>query len=293
MKKRALLVLLLIFILLFSAYYSLINTQESFWQNNLKEFLAKDVCTLFFLDVGQGDSILIKSPENRFILVDSGPNTAEERILKIFNILNIKTFDMIIATHPHEDHIGNMDKVISNFDVKKFYTIDKTTNTQTFEDMLKALKEKGLKINIVRSYDRISINGVLLTFLSPLKDYEDLNDSSAVTMVEFAKRRVLLTGDISKDVEYDMIRANEDVRADVLKVSHHGSYAATSNSFLKQVNPKLAVISVGKDNPYGHPHDSTLKRLKNYRIKVLTTMDNGNIAVIISPDGSVKVLTER
>jgi len=259
MKKRALLVLLLIFILLFSAYYSLINTQESFWQNNLKEFLAKDVCTLFFLDVGQGDSILIKSPENRFILVDSGPNTAEERILKIFNILNIKTFDMIIATHPHEDHIGNMDKVISNFGVKKFYTIDKTTNTQTFEDMLKALKEKGLKINIVRPYDRI----------------------------------VLLTGDISKVVEYDMIRANEDVRADVLKVSHHGSYAATSNIFLKQVNPQLAVISVGKDNPYGHPHDSTLERLKNYRIKVLTTMDNGNIAVIISPDGSVKVLTER
>ncbi|ABP67385.1 beta-lactamase domain protein [Caldicellulosiruptor saccharolyticus DSM 8903] len=293
MKKRALLVLLLIFILLFSAYYSLINTQESFWQNNLKEFLAKDVCTLFFLDVGQGDSILIKSPENRFILVDSGPNTAEERILKIFNILNIKTFDMIIATHPHEDHIGNMDKVISNFGVKKFYTIDKTTNTQTFEDMLKALKEKGLKINIVRPYDRISINGILLTFLSPLKDYEDLNDSSVVTMVEFAKRRVLLTGDISKVVEYDMIRANEDVRADVLKVSHHGSYAATSNIFLKQVNPQLAVISVGKDNPYGHPHDSTLERLKNYRIKVLTTMDNGNIAVIISPDGSVKVLTER
>ncbi|WP_271629651.1 ComEC/Rec2 family competence protein [Caldicellulosiruptor sp. DIB 104C] len=293
MKKRALLVLLLIFILLFSAYYSLINTQESFWQNNLKEFLAKDVCTLFFLDVGQGDSILIKSPENRFILVDSGPNTAEERILKIFNILNIKTFDIVIATHPHEDHIGNMDKIISNFDVKKFYTIDKTTNTQTFEDMLKALKEKGLKINIVRPYDKISINGVLFTFLSPLKDYEDLNDSSAVTMVEFAKRRVLLTGDISKVVEYDMIRANEDVRADVLKVSHHGSYAATSNIFLKQVNPQLAVISVGKDNPYGHPHDSTLKRLRNYRIKVLTTMDNGNIAVIISPDGNVKVLTER
>lgn len=293
MRKRALLTLLLFFILLLLAYYSFIDTQESFWKNNLKEFLAKDVCTLFFLDVGQGDSILIKSPENRFILVDSGPNTAEERILKIFNILNIKTFDIVIATHPHEDHIGNMDKIISNFDVKKFYTIDKTTNTQTFEDMLKALKEKGLKINIVRPYDRISINGVLFTFLSPLKDYEDLNDSSAVTMVEFAKRRVLLTGDISKDVEYDMLRANVDIRADVLKVSHHGSYAATSNSFLKQVNPQLAVISVGKDNPYGHPHDSTLRRLKSHHIKVLTTMDNGNIAVIISPDGNVKVLTER
>ncbi|WAM30728.1 ComEC/Rec2 family competence protein [Caldicellulosiruptor naganoensis] len=293
MRKRSFFSLLLIFILLFLTSCSFLNTEDKFWQENLKEFLAKDVCTLFFLDVGQGDCILIKTPENRFILVDSGPNTAENEVLKIFDILNIRTFEVVIATHPHEDHIGNMDKIISEFDVKKFYTIDKATNTQAFENMLKALDKKDLRINIVRPYDRISINNVLLTFLSPLKDYEDLNNSSAVVKLEFAKRRVLLTADISKDVEYDILKANEDVRADILKVSHHGSYAATSNGFLNKVKPELAIISVGKDNPYGHPHRSTLKRLRNHHVKVLTTMDNGNIAVIISPDGNVKVLTER
>lgn len=294
MKKRIFFSLfLVVFVLLFLTSCSFLTLQDNFWQDNLEEFLAKDVCTLFFLDVGQGDCVLVKTPGNKFILIDSGPNTAEEKILKVFNILGIKTFELVIATHPHEDHIGNMDKIISEFDVKKFYTIDKTTNTQTFESMLKALEQKNLKINVIRAYDEISINNVLLTFLSPLKNYEDLNDSSAVTAVEFAKRKVLLTADISKEVEYDMLRANESVKADILKVSHHGSYAATSSAFLKKVKPQLAIISVGKDNPYGHPHDSTLKRLKAASVKVLTTMDNGNIVVIISPGGEVRVLTEK
>ncbi|WAM32940.1 ComEC/Rec2 family competence protein [Caldicellulosiruptor morganii] len=293
MKKKVLLSLLLVFVLLFLTSCSFLDTQDKFWQDHLKEFLARDVCTLLFLDVGQGDCILIKTPENRFVLVDSGPNTAESTILKVFNILDIKTFDLVVATHPHEDHIGNMDKIISEFNVKKFYTVEKTANTQAFENMLKALDKKNLKISIVRAYDRISINNVLFTFLSPLKEYENLNDSSAVLKLEFANKKVLLTADISKNVEYDMLSANEDVSADILKVSHHGSYAATSNEFLEKVHPQLAIISVGKDNPYGHPHKSTLNRLYDHHIKVLTTMDNGNIAVIISPDGNVKVLTEK
>lgn len=285
--------ILLILFIVFLTSCSTFKTENSFLEDNSKSFLDEKNFVIFFVDVGQGDCILIKTPQNRFILVDSGPNVAESKVLSFFDSLNIKKFDIIIATHPHEDHIGNMLQIISKYEVGQFYTINKTTNTQTFEDMLRAIKGKKLRINIIQPFERIDINGVVLTFISPLKEYEDLNESSAVMMVEYGNRRILLTGDISKEVEYDILRANIDVRADILKVAHHGSYSATSKRFLRAVLPKVAVISVGKDNPYGHPHKSTIKALDDQHIKVLTTMDKGDIAFVINSKMDIELYTQK
>ncbi|WPX09938.1 ComEC/Rec2 family competence protein [Anaerocellum danielii] len=292
-RKLSAVVLILGFFFLFLSGCSNIFQNTNFWEANSVQFLDKQTCSIFFLDVGQGDSILIKTPGNKFVLIDSGPNSAEQDVLQTLDRLNVKKLDVVIATHPHEDHIGNMDKIISKYDIERFYTTNKTANTQTFEDMLNALRKKNLKISIARPFDRLMLNGVTLTFLSPLKDYDDLNDSSVVVMLEFAGKRVLFTGDISKDVEYDIIKKAHDIKADVLKVSHHGSYAATSSLFLKNIDPKVGIISVGKNNPYGHPHSSTIRRLKKFKVKIFTTEQNGNIVVQIFPDGTIKLITQR
>lgn len=292
-KFSAYALLITIAFFLFLSGCSYLFQTSDFWGTNSTQFLDKQICSVFFLDVGQGDSILIKTPENKFVLIDSGPNSAEQDVLQTLDRLNVKKLDVVIATHPHEDHIGNMDKIISKYNIERFYTTNKTTNTQTFVDMLNALKKKNLKISIARPFDRLKLNGVTLTFLSPLKDYDDLNDSSVVVMLEFAGKRVLFTGDISQNVEYDIVRNVHDIKADILKVSHHGSYAATSSLFLEKVNPKVAIISVGKDNPYGHPHSSTIRRLEKFKVKIFTTEQNGNIAALIFPDGTLKLITQR
>lgn len=239
-----------------------------------------------YIDVGQGDSILIQV-NNKNLLIDAGPNSDKNKLLNYLSASNLDKLDYVIATHPHEDHIGNMDEIINNYNVLAFYSPKVQTTTKTFEKMIDSLKAKNLKINVIKKgTDSINLGeNTKVTVLSPTKDsYEDLNDYSPVMKIEYGKTSFLFTGDAQKDIEKEILASNEDISANILKVGHHGSSTSTTKDFLNKVNPSMAVISVGSDNKYNHPNDDALKRLKENKVTVYRTDNDGT--VVLSSDGS-------
>jgi len=238
-----------------------------------------------FIDVGQGDSQFLQLPNGQTMLIDAGTNEKASEVVSYLNRLGVKTIDYLIATHPHEDHIGGMDEVINHFEIGNIYMPQVTHNTKSFESVLKAIKAKGKKITAGKAgLTILDQEGLKISFLAPCgQKYEDLNNWSIVTRVEFGNTSFLFTGDAEELSESEILESGQAVSADVLKVGHHGSRSSTSTSFLKAVAPKYAVISAGKDNSYGHPHEETLKKLKQKNITVYRTDINGTI--ILFSDG--------
>lgn len=235
----------------------------------------------FTVDVGQGDCLLIKTPGDNYVMIDSGSQNEENKLKYFLNEYNIRRIDYVVVTHPHEDHIGNMDYIIKNFDVKKVYMPKVTSNTKSFENVMEAIKEKGLKINTAKAGVNFHLDGVEFKFLAPNRNYyEDLNNYSAVLMVSYDKNKILLMGDAEKLSEDEIIK-KFDVKADILKVGHHGSSSSTGSRFLNKVNPSYAVISCGKNNDYGHPHRETLSILKKNNINILRTDIDGTIIFLL------------
>ncbi|AZF90260.1 MAG: metallo-beta-lactamase superfamily protein [Phage 5P_2] len=244
-----------------------------------------------FINVGQGDSILLQLPNNQTMLVDAGPNEAGPAVVSYLQKQGIKRIDYLVATHPHEDHIGGMDLVINSFDIGRVYMPRVTTNTKSFEDMLRAIQAKGLKITPARAgVVVLDKSGLKVNFVAPCSSgYDNLNNWSAATRVQFGNTSFLLTGDAQSESEHEMLASGASLKADVLKVGHHGSYSSTTPAFLRAVSPKYAVISVGAGNDYGHPHQETLAKLAGSGVKVYRTDRDGT--VIFVSDG--KTLTVK
>lgn len=235
-----------------------------------------------YIDVGQGDSELIQIGDKN-ILIDAG--TSDKKALDYLKKINVTKLDYVIATHPHEDHIGSMDDVINYCSVGTFYAPKVTTTTKTYENMIDALKKKNLKITVPKVGEQINIDNATLTFIAPNSTkYDDLNNYSIVVKVKYGNNSFLFTGDAEALSEGEILQKQLDIQADVLKVGHHGSSSSTSQDFLNKVNPKYAVISCGKDNDYGHPHKETLEKLKAKNIGIFRTDLNGTI--IATSDGS-------
>lgn len=238
-----------------------------------------------FMDVGQADSIFIKLPEGKTMLIDAGNNDDGKTIINYIKNQGTKKLDVVIGTHPHEDHIGAMDDIINTFDIGKIYMPNVTTTTRTFKDVLASAAARNLKITGARGGMRVPLeDDVKIEILAPNSiKYEDLNNYSVVLKMTYNKTSFLFTGDAEKLSEEEMLKLNYDLKADVLKVGHHGSSSGTSKEFLSAVSPEYAIISVGKNNDYGHPHKETLERLADHGVKVYTTADNGNI--LVTSDG--------
>lgn len=239
-----------------------------------------------YIDVGQGDCILIQV-NNKNLLIDSGPKSDKKQCLNYLSSLKIDKLDYVIATHPHEDHIGNMADVINDYNILAFYAPKVTSTTKTFEKMVEALKANNLKINVIKKgTNSIDLGeNTKVTVFSPTKDSDDnLNNYSPVIKIEYGNTSFLFTGDAEKGVENEILANNENLSADVLKVGHHGSSTSTSEPFLKKINPSIGVISVGQDNTYNHPNEDTIKRLTDNKVTVYRTDKDGT--VIISSDGS-------
>lgn len=230
-----------------------------------------------FINVGQADSILVQQG-SQALLVDAGNNSDGDTVKSYLSSQGIKSLDFLIGTHPHEDHIGGMDYVINSFKVGKIFMPKTTSNTKTFEDVVNAAKAKNLSFTAPTPGDSFKVGEATCTILAPNRSgYEDPNNYSIVLKVSFGSTSFLLSGDAEEISENEMISKGVDLSSTVLKVGHHGSDSSTTSNYLTKVSPKYAVLSVGKDNSYGHPKQSVMDRLKSKSIEVYRTDENGTI----------------
>lgn len=246
-----------------------------------------------FMDVGQADCTIVQYG-NSTMIIDAGGNATALSLVAYLKKMNIIKFDYVIGTHPHEDHIGGLDAVIKNFEIGKIYMPKVSNNTQTFEDVLVAIKSKNLSVTTPISGAKFSLGDeVQCLILAPnSSSYEELNSYSIVFKMTFEGKSFIFTGDAEVDSEREILSKGFDLRGDILKVGHHGSSSSTSSNFLEAVSPSLAVIFVGKDNTYGHPHQSTINNLKATGVKILRTDLNGTITMKVI-DGQLDITAEE
>jgi len=239
---------------------------------------AKDL-NIYFLDVGEGESTFIETPKDHTILIDTGNLITGFKIFKFLKQKNIKKIDYLIITHPHPDHCGGVFEILQHFQVINKFDNGENIKVNHCEDFYRWYGEIFRKGNykILRKGDKLKIDNVILDVLSPEKLNSNWNENSLVIMVKFHKMKILLMADANKNVENKLLKENISLHADILKVGHHGAKDATSEEFLKAVNPKYAIISINKNNIRGYPSKKVLNLLNKNGISVLTTYDNGTI----------------
>lgn len=233
---------------------------------------------VYYIDVGQADSILVMN-EKQSLLIDAGNNEDGDMVVNFIKDKGITKLDYIIGTHPHEDHIGGMDDVINNIDVDKIYLPAIQTNTKTYQDVLQAIKDKNKKINSLKKGDKFNVGEAEFEVMTDsILDKNNLNLSSNIIRMVFNGTSFLFTGDAETENEKSITWE----QTDILKVGHHGSTTSTSQKFLNQIKPKYAIISVGKNNDYGHPKEKILERLKNERAEIYRTDECGTIEITVT-----------
>lgn len=250
-----------------------------------EEFRQKDSIgfnglQVHFIDVGQADCIFIKT-DDKTMLIDAGNNADSKTVVEYIKSQNIDKLDFIVGTHPHEDHIGGLDAVIESFDIGTIYMPKAMSTTKTFEDVLNAIAKKGMKVTTPVPGTTVDLGKASFTILAPNSDsYEEINNYSIVIKLNHGNNSFLFTGDAEAVSEREMIDKGYDLSVDVLKIAHHGSNTSTTEEFLDKVNPQYAVICVGKDNKYEHPHKETIDLLNKKGIKIYRTDESGTIVAI-------------
>lgn len=244
-----------------------------------------------FIDVGQGDSTLIICA-GEAMLVDGGPGSAGSTVPDYLKKFDIKTLKYVVATHPHEDHIGGLSNVFKDFEVENILMPDATANTAVFEKLLDAIENEGIGITVPQVGDKFKLGTAEITILSPSEEYSDLNDSSIVFMISFDGRNLLFTGDVGAQPANKLLEQKVDISADIYKVAHHGSAKNNSEKFIKAVNPAYSVISCAAGNSYGHPHKEVLERLTAVNSNIYRTDKNGTVVIYVSRE-KTDVKTEK
>ncbi|HEX5708006.1 MAG TPA: ComEC/Rec2 family competence protein [Pyrinomonadaceae bacterium] len=256
------------------------------------------------LDVGQGDSILIVSPEGKATLVDAGNPGNGKKITEALSRLNVSQLDLLVATHAHADHIGAADEVIRAVRVANVLDSGVPNTTKNYEDFLKSIEETGARLITAAPGQTYDLGGgARLVVLAPIQPYftreqlrsggNEPNANSIVARLEYGEFSMLLTGDAEAQTEQRMTQAGAPLSAKVLKVGHHGSRYATSQEFLREHKFEAAVISASSNNLYGHPSQEVLDRLRAANIKVYRTDFQGALTITSRGDAEYKIETER
>jgi competence protein ComEC len=246
-----------------------------------------DKAEIVFLDVGQGDAILIRSPEGKTALVDAGPGD----ILGALRRHGVDSIDIAIATHPHADHIGGMAAVIRNLPVRYYMDNGVPHTTAAYRRLMEALRASDVTY-LEPTRRRISLGGVTLEVLPPPTAARTQNNRSVGLLVEYGEFRALLTGDSEvEELNYFLSLDVPDVT--LLKAAHHGARDGVTPAWLNATRPEIVVISSGRGNPYGHPHPWALRYYRAVAKEVYRTDEDGEIVITLWPDGKYVVLTER
>ena len=252
-----------------------------------------------YFDIGQGDSIFIETPQGHQILIDGGPSSIIlEKLAKEMGFYD-KTIDLIILTHPEHDHYFGLLEVLNRYEVKNILWTGIVRDTAEWEEWIKLINQEEAQIFTAQAGQKIILQQDPYIFMDVLHPFENLsgkefkraNDTSVVVHLFFEDVSFLLTGDISKKIELELIEQKSFLETDVLKVAHHGSKNSSSWEFLELSSPELAIIQAGKDNRYGHPHIDVLARLKEFGIDILRTDLNGDIK-IVSDGNNFKILNK-
>lgn len=230
-----------------------------------------------FIDVGQGDSILLESG-GTFVLIDAGEKEYSTKVCDYIRSLGTDTLDYVICTHPHSDHCGGLAQVINEFNCNNFITTESDQQTKTFRNVLIAVEDNNTNYIDAQFSATYSFGDSHFEIMGPYSnEYEEYNNYSVVVKAVCGNTSFLFTGDAETLVEREMLSHNADLKADVLKVSHHGSTTSSSDEFLDAVDPEYAVISCGKNNDYGHPRKKTLNKLSKRNIEIYRTDTHGTI----------------
>lgn len=247
-----------------------------------------------FVDIGQGDATLVLSGQEA-MLIDTGERDEHDVLVKYLQDEKIKSLKYLIITHPHSDHMGEAGDILENFDVENII-MPKVTGklvptSSVYKKFLKTVQKQGKKITAAKD-ESFRFGNADVELFTPKQQHSDLNNISTLVKISHGDNSFLITGDCGKEEEKDFLQQKTDLSAKVLKVGHHGSRTSSSDAFLKAVNPYYAVISCGKGNDYGHPHEQAVKRIKKYASHYYCTMDCGSI-VFLSDGRGLTVKTEK
>ncbi|NLN14940.1 MAG: MBL fold metallo-hydrolase [Tissierellia bacterium] len=288
-NKKILLSLLIILLLTLS-----LSACEHIEINYIEDYIGEEAfiegqLIVHYIDIGQGDAIFIqeRNTDSTYnMLIDAGNNWDGEFLVEYLQNEGVERLDYVIGTHPHADHIGGLDDIIEAFPIGTIIMPRVPANTRTFEEVLEAIANKGLRVTSPKPGMTYSLGEAEFEILAPNSDsYSSLNDYSIVNRLDFGNTSFIFTGDAERASEYEILEVfpEESLRADVLKLGHHGSSSSTTDEFLAVVDPQYAVISCGLDNSYGHPHWEVIEKLEMENIEILRTDEMGSI--IITSDG--------
>ena len=288
-QKKAFLILIIVVLILaflISEGYFTTSTNAP-PANNIYTINEGDLNNLLLtmIDVGQGDAFLLQSG-GKTALVDCGPPESADSLVSFLKTHSIEKIDYLFGTHPHDDHMGGMQAILDNFEIEMVIIPEVTLNVANwYIDLMEELAEKEYDVQLVTVGNRYYLGNAVIKVIGPLSPPTDnLNNYSTVMKVSFGEMDILMTGDAEKSVENELLKANVDLSAEVLKVGHHGSNTSTSAKFLKAVNPSYALISCKVGNRYKHPTSETMQRFLENDIEVYRTDECGSVVAIITED---------
>ena len=248
--------------------------------DNVVPTTAEGEIWVHFIDVGQGDSILVRTADNA-VLIDSGPRYAESKIIEYLQSLGITTLDVVVGTHPHADHIGSKQGILNTFEVLEVWMPDVTHTTRTFERFIDAIDQNNIEVSLTTAGDRLQAGQIQMTAVAPgSSGHNNLNDYSIVLHMQFGQTAFLFTADAELFTENEILDSGVNIRSDVMLVGHHGSRSSSSDAFLDAIRPSIGVISVGADNRYGHPHQVVVDRLNDRNMEILRTDEMGTVVLV-------------